>query len=181
MTRIIIRAIKDRTNYIGYLKEMLPQAEWCFDQKRDAMDTFVRAMRMANNEPTIHLEEDVVLTDNFVAKIEAEIAKHPDSIIQFFSMRNDDIKIGSRWDNHFRMNQCFYIPAGYGNELADYLARWKRRDRLPNAYDVLMDDWLAERKEKYWISVPSLVEHRIGTSQINPRRFKKRISKTFEA
>ena len=50
--RIIIRAVRDRAPYIDYLTERLPAAEWCFDQKRNAMDTFLRALDMAGKMGT---------------------------------------------------------------------------------------------------------------------------------
>lgn len=184
MTRMIIRAVRDRTNYIDYLKEKLPNAEWCFDEKRNAMDTFLKALRMANNEATIHMEEDIILTDNFVAKIEAEIAKNPDKVIQFFSMRKADLVIGSRWDGNFIMAQCFYLPAGYTQEIIDFYPHWsslKSNAKYPTGLDIMVGDYLKKTKQHYWIHVPNLVDHRVGTSAINIRRPKNRISKTFKA
>jgi hypothetical protein len=184
MTRIIIRAVKDRANYIDYLKEKLPNAEWCFDEKRNAMHTFIKALRMANNEPTIHMEEDVVLTDNFISKIEAEILKNPNKVIQFFSMRKADLTVGSRWDDNFLMAQCFYLPAGYANEIISYYSHWsslESKQRYPTGLDLMVGDFLRKRKERYWIHVPSLVDHRVGVSAINAKRPKHRTSKTFKA
>ena len=49
----------------------------------------------------------------------------------------------------------------------------------PNGTDAMVRDFLKDRKEKYWIHCPSLVDHRQGKSVIDPRRSSKRQSFTF--
>lgn len=46
--------------------------------------------------------------------------------------------------------------------------------------DLMVADWLKGRREKYWIHVPSLVQHRTLPSLIDSRRSTKRQSQTFE-
>lgn len=176
---IIIRAIKDRKDYIEYLHTNLPYANWCFDQKHDAMDTFLRAMRLAGEKPTIHMEEDVLLTRDFMTKILTVISEHPNEVIQFFSMRKDDLTVGSRYDRNYMMNQCFYLPAGYSRIIADYYNIWEGKKEHPTGTDTMISDFLKSRKEKYWLHVPSLVQHRECVSMIDKRRSSKRQSKTF--
>lgn len=65
MTRVIIKAVPERSSFIRYLREHIEDAEWCFDKKRDAMDTFLRSLEMAGNDPAIHMEEDIVLCPGF--------------------------------------------------------------------------------------------------------------------
>ncbi len=43
----------------------------------------------------------------------------------------------------------------------------------------MVADFLKERHMRYYIHVPSLVEHRIGKSLIDPRRSSRRQSLTF--
>jgi hypothetical protein len=180
MVRIIIRAVRERGEFIDYLKKFLPDAEWCFDEKHDAMHTFIKGMRMAGDDPCIHMEEDIILTKNFKQKIAKAITQKPFNLIQFFSMRKDDIRIGSRWDSKFMMNQCHYNPPTYSRLIADYWEKWDGRIVDPMGYDLMMQHFLRDRKEKYWIHVPSLVEHRVAKSKIDPRRSSKRQSLTFE-
>jgi hypothetical protein len=177
--RYIIRAVKDRVEFIAYLQKHLPQSEWCFDKTRNAMDTFLDAMKMAGDDACVHMEEDILLTQDFVHKINAEIAQRPNELIQFFSMRNADLIEGSRHDKSYMMNQCFYLPAGYSRMIYEFYANWNGKIKDPTGTDIMINDWLKIRKEKYWISIPSLVEHRICKSAINPRRSSKRQSKTF--
>jgi len=181
MHRIIVRACRERTDHIDYLKKHIPEAEWCFDEKRDAMDTYLRSMVMAGIDPVIHMEEDVILCRDFRNRIESEISKRPNEVIQFFSMRNADLTIGSRYDagSKFMMNQCFYLPAGYSKLVLDYKNKWSRILEHPTGTDIMFADMLKERKESYWIVVPNLVDHRVCKSLIDKRRSSKRTSKSF--
>jgi len=178
--RFIIRAVKERQEFVNYLQKNLPQAEFCFDKNKNAMDTFLDAMQMAGNEPAVHMEEDILLTKDFVSKITTEIAKRPNELIQFFSMRGADLIDGSRYDNNYIMNQCFYLPAGYSKMIYEFYPNWNGKIKDPTGTDIMINDWLKARKEKYWISIPSLVEHRVCKSTINPKRSSKRQSKTFQ-
>lgn len=194
MTRIIIRAVPAwastrRRQSQKYLERLLPEAEWCIDSrytdptltgKQKSTLTFLAALRMAGDDPCVHMEDDVILTVDFRQKLEAVIEARPASIIQFFSMRKADREVGSRWDNAFMMNQCFYLPAGYSRLLADFHPTWERRIECPGGYDIMMQDWMRQRKERYWIHVPSLVEHREERSIAEPKRSPKRQSLTFE-
>ena len=180
--RIIIKAVRERKDFIDYLKKNLPNAEWCYDEKKDAMDTFLRSLDLAKNDACIHMEEDILLTKNFENKIKKVITQKPFNLIQFFSMRKADTEIGSRWDNNFLMNQCFYAPPNYSKLMLSYYPLWAKEklENHPNGTDLMVGDWLKSRKEKYWISVPSLVQHRISVSMIDKRRGStNRQSKTF--
>lgn len=178
--RIIIRAVRERQQFVDYLTEKLPHAEWCFDQTKNALDTFASALQMANNDAVVHMEEDTILTDNFIEKLHTAIQEHPNNVIQFFSMRKADIEVGSRWDNHFLMTQCFYMPPTYSAQLLTYYPTWEAKKLNPGWFDVMVQEWLKLRREKYWIHVPSLVDHRVAVSAIDKRRSSKRQSKTFQ-
>ena len=137
---------------------------------------------MAGENPCVHLEDDIVLCDNFYEKIINEIKKRPNDVIQFFSMRKDDLTVGSRYitGSKFCMNQCFYLPSGMSRELLEYGKTWKRIKEHPTGYDYLMADYFKEHKIKYWNVVPNLVDHFPMKSRINPRRSTKRQSFTFK-
>lgn len=179
MTQIIIRAVPERAEFIDYLKGHLPQARWCMDQTRNAFDTFASALAMAGDSACVHMEEDAILTVGFQEKVDAEIALRPDRVIQFFSMRGADLTEGSRWDRSFLAAVCFYLPAGYSRSLLDYAKTWAGRSQHPTGLDLTVSDFLRARKEPYWITCPSLVQHRVARSVIDSRRSSKRQSKTF--
>jgi len=187
MVKIIIRGVPDRQEYIDYLNRVLPEAVWCMDtrfytepdSKIRHMKNFIDALMMGADIPCVHMEEDIIITKDFINKLNNVITQRPNELIQFFSMRGDDIKKGSRYDNNYIMNQCFYLPAGYGRQISEYYTRWDRLAELPSGSDLMINDWLKTRKEKYWIHVPSLVEHRVTRSMIEKRRPQRRQSKTF--
>lgn len=179
MTRMIIRAVPTRVEFVRYLKRHLPNAEWCFDKTHNAMETFLRSLDMAGDDPCVLMEEDILLTEGFVDKLEAEIARHPKTVIQFFSMRSADLTVGSRHDRNYIANLCFYLPATYARMIVEFEPQWKDKGKHLGGTDLLVSDFLKSRREPYWIHVPSLVEHRISRSAIDRRRSSKRQSKTF--
>lgn len=189
MTRIIIRGVPWRQGMIDYLARELPDAEWVIDTPADpkadnrgrATQSFLRALLLAGDGPAVLMEDDVTLCPAFRRKLEAEIAARPRNVIQFFSMRSADLTVGSRWDRKYMMSQCTYFPAGYCAQLAAYLPRWcASHPEDPGGYDVLVDQWLRERKEPFWIRCPSLVDHRVAASVMDRRRSSKRQARTFD-
>jgi hypothetical protein len=181
MTRIIIKAVPSRQWMVDYLVSRIPHAEVCMDRNRDAFDTFNRALAMAGEDAAVHMEEDVILTRDFLTKIESVIAARPNTFIQFFSMRGADLTVGSRWDRDFLMNQCFYAPPGYSRAILEYYPSWSEKwlAAHPNGTDLMVRHFLKSRRERYWIHVPSLVDHRIARSEIDHRRSSRRQSLTF--
>lgn len=179
MTRIIIRAVDPASEFVAYLRERLPGAEWAFDETRDAYDTYLKALCMAGDDAVVHMEDDVLLTGGFLPKLQEAISRRPAEVIQFFSMRGADLTVGSRYDRSFLMAQCFYLPSGYSRLILDYGQTWAKRAVERTNLDGMTADWLRSRREPYWIEVPNLVDHRQAVSRIDHRRSKYRQSKTF--
>lgn len=177
--RIIVRAVPERAAFVEYLRERVPGAEFCFDENRNAMDTFLKALDMAGRDPVVHMEDDAVLSPDFQARLTEVISKRPERVVQFFSRRKADIETGSRWDRNFMAAVCFYMPAGYSEEVRKYYEVWPDKQKHPTGLDLMVHDWLRSRKEPHWIHVPSLVDHRVCKSAIDSRRSSKRQSLTF--
>jgi hypothetical protein len=180
--RIIGRCVPERLQFTFELNRQLPGMTWVMDNGRDPMNTFVRALRAAENSPAIHLEDDAILCENFLHRAMLEIAKNPFSVIQLFSMKPEDLTAGSRWDAYFISAVCFYLPTGYSRRLADYAPTWPKRHLNPNAVDVMLKHWLKKerRMEEHWIVVPNLADHRVGPSSIDRTRPECRRSLTFK-
>jgi hypothetical protein len=147
-----------------------------WDQDHDAYDTFVRNLEAAGQAEAgaVFMEDDVILTRDFGTKITAVIAEHPTDVIQFYSNRDADLTTGSRYESGrgFMNNQCWYAPPGLAPDLAAHLRAWPARldGRDPTGYDLAMADHFKANRIRYWISVPSLVQHRDMRSVINSRR-----------
>lgn len=180
--KIIVRAIYSRMEYVDEItRRRIPGLSFVFDKTGNAMDTFLYAMGIAGTQPCVHMEDDIILTTDFHDKLIGAINKHPDKVIQFFSMRKKDLTEGSRMErgSTFMMNQCFYLPAEYSLLIKEYYNEWPQKEAHPTGYDILIADFLKKRKEKYYLHCPSLVQHRICVSAIDKRRSKHRQSLTF--
>jgi GR25 family glycosyltransferase involved in LPS biosynthesis len=162
------------------MHKAIPNLVVLVDHQHDAMANFLNAMNYTNG-PCVHLEDDVILCDDFYAKITAIIADHPDDVIQFFSMRKDDVTIGTRYiaGSQFMMNQCFYLPAGLGPKIAEAWKTSARQNEAGAPYDLLMADYFKAHKMKYLNWCPNLVDHEVCVSRIDKRRSSKRQSLTF--
>jgi hypothetical protein len=177
---IIVRAVlPDRADFVEYLRGELPEAQFCFDKTRNAMDTFVSALDMAGEGAAIHMEDDAIIGKGFREAVAAAIRERPDNVVQFFSMRGADQTVGSRWDRNFLGAICFYLPPGYSREIRNYFAVWPDKEKHPTGLDTMVGDWLRARREKHWIVAPSRVDHRVARSVIDPRRSSKRQAKNF--
>lgn len=171
----LVKTCAGREHYLPYLKRHLPVGTvYCFDDTGNGVvGNTIKALRIIGEAPAVVMEDDILLTQHFEEKARAAIADKPDNLIQFFSMRKADLTVGSRWEpgRSYLMNQCHYVPPGMAAPMADYMAdRVHARARERGGSDSLMRDYLASNKLVYWVHVPSLVDHRVGKSAINPKR-----------
>jgi hypothetical protein len=156
-----------------------------WDTRRNAYENFLDACRYAQGIGAVHLEDDVTLTSEWRAKVEAVIAAHRDEVVQFYSDRKADLEVGSRRDRGrtFMAACCFYVPGRLGVPLLKYALDWPNRPLGPNpgraGVDVMIAAFLAAEGESYWLHVPSLVQHNAWRSAINPRRPRARRSRSF--
>lgn len=178
--RFIMRTVGD-VDLTEYTSQ-IPNLEICKDTTKNAMDTFKKSLEMVGESASVNMEDDIILCKDFYNEIIKEIKKRPNDVIQFFSMRGDDLKVGSRYINGslFMMNQCFYLPKGMSKELLEYMEEWSRYGEHPTGYDILMADFFKKNKIKYWNVCPNLVDHKVCKSRINVRRSSKRQSLTFK-
>lgn len=166
---------------ISHIKAAIPDLKLCIDYRHDAMTNFFNSITFTENA-AVHLEDDIELCDGFYEKILNAVAQYPDRVINFFSLRKKDYEIGHPFEEKgakFMMNQCYYLPKGYGQRIYEYWKTWTRKQEHPTGYDILMADWMKSEGIDYIQWFPHLVNHLEGTSLINPRRPKKRIDTKF--
>lgn len=181
--RYILRIVPEREHWLPEIVAQIPHLEVVRDDgARSAMDTFLRSLLHSGDDGAVHLEDDAQLTSDFTTKIETAIAEHPDHLIQFYSRHQADLEKGSRWmaGSSFTNNQCYYLPPGYAEALYDFYPTWPFRKQDPNGYDILMAHWLRDTHKRYWLHVPSLVQHRRTRSVIDRRRSSNRQSASFQ-
>ena len=187
LPRILLQTVPG-SEWTAYLCARIPQLEVITDSTGNALDTFLAVLRAAGRDAIVRIEDDIILTREFLPKLAAVIAAHPRHVIQCFSMRQADLTEGSRWDRAYMMNQCVYLPPGYAQAVALFAAGWRverergwddaMRAKTRGGTDSLLRDFLKARKEAYWLSVPSLVQHRDTKSRLGARS-SRRQSPTF--
>ena len=189
--KVVVTTCAGREHFVRELKKQLPDDTiYNFDDFTDtgkftstAWWNYLRSWELVGDEPTLQMDDDIILCDNFMSKALAVIEKHPNVIIQFFSMRKKDIEIGSRVESGstFMMKQCYYLPAKVAADLRRYAdGYYETMVHGDCGSDILMRDYFKSRGMKYLIHVPSLVNHAEAVSKINPRRSSKRQSLTFK-
>lgn len=167
--RVIIRAVPARAGELhDYLRERLPDATWLMEQdevsKAAGTRALIRAFREQGTAGAVHLEDDVILTRDFNAKVAAAVGPYWTRMVQMFSQRKEDTKVGSRWEagSSFINAQAFYVPGSLAAPLADFYENDLDWDNWPGGtpMDAGIATFLKERKLRYRVHVPSLVQHR---------------------
>lgn len=177
----ILTAIKSRMPNVRYLVRKIPNLVVVWDEIGLASDTFRRAWRIHQDEPTVRIQDDIVLTKNFMSKILDVINERPTDCITFFSRSKYDRTIGSRYrpGRTWMMNQCYYLPPGAAARLSAFSDAWPKWAANPGGDDLCMQEWMGSEGLQFWNHCPSLVEHLSTVSTIDPRRSRFRQSTTF--
>jgi hypothetical protein len=182
----IIRTCEQRPERIKIYNKYIPGLIEIFDTENNPMLNMKKALQyqINCNISSVQMEDDIELCNDFVKKCAIEIKKRPMELIQFFSMRKDDLVIGSRYiaGYNYLMNQCFYLPLYIAKFALDCFDEFeeKRTDNRIGGTDSLIQFTLKKYKLKYWNVVPNLVDHISGFSAIDKRRSSKRQSLTFK-
>jgi len=176
--KIIMRTTGDR-DVSEY--NVIPELILSTIEEKSAYKNFINALRLAEDDSSLHLEDDIILCDNFMERIMSVIRAHEKDVIQFFTgVRDDDINIGTRYVNgsDFLWAQCFYLPAGMSKAILEFSNGWDKADSS-EPLDSMVSDYLKLKKIKYLRICPSLVDHKDGKSLINSKRNPHRTSRNF--
>lgn len=182
MIRILCMAVPKRAEIVRYLRAHIPNLQVVWDKKRCAAHTWQSTFKAAGAEPAVIVEDDIVLTKDFMRKLMAVIDMYPDRFIQFHSRTKEDITVGSRYraGATFMNNQCLYYPAGLAAKILEYSEGHPLWVTNPSGTDAVTAAYLKDNKIRYWNHVPSLVDHLPVQSEIDSRRSKHRRSTTFQ-
>jgi hypothetical protein len=174
--RFIVQAIERRANVVAYLQTHIPQLEISWDASGKCIGGYLQVLSRAGADPFVLLEDDILITKNFLSKIQQAISQKPDQIIQFHSRCAKDQIIGSRYKSgrEFYNHQCVYFPAGIAPQILHFSEQeiYKDLTSARSFSDILTQDFLHQRRLKYWVSIPSLVDHLPDVSSVDPRRSK---------
>ena len=136
-------------------------------------ETFIRTLV---KEAHWHLEDDAVLAPDFIERVVALEERFPTTLVNGFATRP---RSGWRPASSFLYNLCFFLPEGWGEEVASFARSWGGWERDPDGFDYVIRDWLKLKKYRYWQESPSLVQHYFGRSLLGPRS-KYRTSPTWD-
>lgn len=188
--KYIMMTCKGREKLAIKIKEQIPNLIVNYDDFTDngkftstAWFNYQRGWEIAGDDACVQMDDDIILTKDFVKKIEKVILEYPNTIIQFFSMRKKDIDIGTRFEplSNFTMQQCYYLPKGVAKKIYEFshiFYKYTEHKFCPS--DIAIADWGKANKMKYLIYCPNLVDHMQESSMINKIRSAKRQSKTFQ-
>ena len=180
--------MEQRLPFVKEMKKQLPDAilvkGGVYENRyTDNHNTYRRALKASGGLPTIMMQDDLILCEGFREKAINEIAQRPGDVIQFFSMRGADLTVGSRYEagGKFNCNPCVYFPEKMTADLYSYFVENEKRFPYDKyGTDCVVREYLKERKLKYFIVIPNLVDHAVAVSMIDKRRSSKRQSKTFQ-
>lgn len=175
----VVRAVEEREPFVAEILKQIPDAVVYYDEFRDPMKSYLHVCKdIIAGQPAVLLEDDIVLTSNFKKKAEAVIAEYPDTLINFFSLSKKYQTPHWKKGREYCMNQCEYFPKGFSLKVVESYETWPLREKEPNAYDFLVGYAWGSNKP-YFVWCPSLVQHRVVKSIIDPHRSSKRQSVTF--
>ena len=183
--RFVCMAVQPRLPIVSYLQGHILDLIVCMDLHRDPIANYRRALSVAGNHAMVLLEDDIVITRNFVAKVIAAIEEQPACLVQMHSRTKEDRTKGSRWRpaSTFYNNQCVYFPPGMAADIIEYSRTKEAEEYLGQtigAHDRMTAFYLASRGiKRYWNHCPSLAEHLPIVSMLDARRSKGRQSTTF--
>jgi hypothetical protein len=164
VTRVFIQAvpwIPERTKRaVQLMRQTDGQIIW--DQDHNPYHTFLDLLRAVGDGPAIMLEDDVDLPPDWREKVEHEVTQRPTEVIQMFTIRMDSPP-QSQWSTgkSFWCHQCWYMPAGFAKALLEYAPEYERGPKYhaKPLTDGLTNQFMRDRRMKYWHRVPSAVQH----------------------
>lgn len=171
----IVRAHEPRRRNVELLAERIPGLVQVWDTFPARASgwwwTMLDALRHTDG-PAVHLEDDVLLCRDFVARVAAALDGHEHEVVQLFTQLEGPSRYsqGGVMRGGFVGAQCFYLPAGYGPLIAEHVADAEVRKVHPCGPDLAIGSFLEARSESYWIHSPSLVQHDVLPSGVFPDR-----------
>lgn len=179
-----IMACKEREDNVNKLLSSLGEGvEVIWDEDRNACHTLCRAL--GTDESVLFMEDDIELCKDFLEKAMKEINEHPDEFVMFYSCKQWEIdeaenkKNGIPYCRPFVYTQAFYMPAGVGKWLVEFL----KDDWHANhcRYSIGINKYLVENNIPRYLVLPALVQHIGNTSLLEPNKiwWKMHQSKTY--
>ena len=172
--KVVVRTVdfcETRNKNVEILKKEIPQLEVVVDHEKDGYKSFLKACKILNDTGGILLEDDVLLCENFLEKIE-NIVQEKDTVYNFFEKPKTYFKTSKVGGSNFLWMQCVYIPPKFGEKCINLYEEFKLNKPKKwqgMATDCLIAYVLTKYKMKYWRIRPCLVQHLPFKSVIGKR------------
>lgn len=166
---------------VSILTDQLPNAIVYLDTKKQPLQSFIKTLELAKDDNCIYMEDDIILSKDFIQDTEHFIKQNSDYVINFWTLKKSIKKTTLMAPSSFMSNLCVYIPNKHIKGIIGFYNKgWDRIKEHPTGMDLLVRDYLMSVKQNYWLYHPSLVQHKKVVSAINPRRSKYRQSISFK-
>lgn len=126
------------------------------------METFLEAMRRCVSG-AFFFEDDAILSDRLLP-----LHLPSGRLIQLFTRSKTD-NGGWKPGSSFLANVGLRIPPAMGPSIAEFGETWKRIDKHPTGFDLIIRDYLVATRQQYWQVFPALVDHTPGPSTLGRR------------
>ena len=132
--------------------------ELLIDKEHKPVESFIAQLNIISNDDALLIEDDLILPNNFIAKVKKIIKKYPNMIINFYDKHNKITKI----EKAIFSNQATFYPKGVSNKIASEMSKHLP---YPN-YDYLETMALQSLDIEIVNYKPNLVLHKDGYSLI---------------
>jgi hypothetical protein len=177
--KYIIQNVPERD--ISILLDQLNNVSVYVDTNKKPLESFIRTLRLAGDDNALYMEDDIILSKDFINDTNNFISLNSDNVINFWTLKKSIKKTTLMPPSSFMSNLCVYFPNNHIIGLINFYNKgWNRIEEHPTGMDLLVRDYLISTKTKYWLYQPSLVQHKKLVSAINPKRSKYRQSITFK-
>lgn len=168
------------------------QTEIVMDTGGGNLRTFLKAMEQAGTDPFVFLEDDLIFTSDFEAKVDFVVKSWPFTVVSMFAynsyMQDDPVcppfgdgQPALRSGAHLESNLCVYYPPGMAQAVLLYhranWSVWRAPDHQHG--DMLVREYMKSRGLRVLHYVPDLVQHKDGPSISMPKNRHRRVSRTF--
>lgn len=150
--------------------------ELLIDTEHNCGKAFLKQLEYVNDYDAVLLEDDCVLCKDFKKRIEEVISKHPNDIINFFTLPYEWRREGYTLPRKFCYNQCTYFPKGISKQIVD---AFLKTNTETNSAERIMKVALKKLKLNHYVYIPFLVQHLDNDSIMNHKKFYKRRSPFF--
>ena len=166
--QVIIQAVPERHKNVDIIKEKIPNVIVYLDSiKQGNYKTFVESLNIHEQADfTLRLQDDVLIPNGFyeyLPVLEKIMIEENIDILSLFSLKRkfleQQISLGIKISEYpsFLMMQAVIFSKKISKELLEYSKTYEEQKHD----DVLIRDFLRDTKQKAYVHLPSLVQHRI--------------------